>query len=358
MARIYKDYFDISHMINKAKKDKLAFIVAVSDDPQRGCGKTYSTASYLLNQFKTKGERFIILVREVRELGKMAEGMMDMMLADKYPNARIYEKKQENIFSYIYMEEGTGEEKTCDLIGFCVCLRNAKNIKNYRGLMQSANVKYFWFDEFQPLDGKYLEDEVTLLFPTIYDTVNGAIETIPCILTANTINLGNPWFANIRNGEGRRLTSLIQSNTRQLKTDTCIFENIRVQGLAEKHMTSAMNIALGRYGEQYASNTWIGDDNSLVERPDNYGRANYIATLVYDNNQRLSVLSYPQVNLYYIGRKVDSSCPYVYNLKVNANLNIPLLKSNPLMSHLRECFYKGEVRVADNSIQRLLLDTL
>lgn len=357
MARVYKDYFDISYNIEYAKKNGLAFCIAISEDAQRGCGKTYSTASYLMKRYKEYGERFIILVREVRELGKMAEGMMDMMLADKYPDARIFEKKQENIFSYIYIEEGTGDEKTRDLLGFCVCLRNAKNIKNYRGLMQSANVRYFWFDEFQPLDGKYLTDEVDVLFPTIYDTVNGAIENLLCILTANTINIGNPWFTNIRDSQGRRLTSLIQSNTKQLKMDTCIFENVTVQGLAEKHMSSAMNVALGRNTQAYKSNTWIGDNNSLVAKADQWGRAIYIATICYES-QQWALLDYPQIGYYYVGRKIDSSCPYVYNLKKDGELNIPLLKTNSLMARLRDAFFKGEVRVADNTIQRILLDTL
>ena len=357
MAKVYKNYFDISYMIEKCKKEKLAFCIAISEDAQRGCGKTYSTAKYLYKQYLENGERFVILVREVRELGKMAEGVMDMMLADNYPDTRVYEKKQENIFSYIYVEKGTGEEKEKDLLGFVCCLRNAKNMKNYRGLLQSANVKYIWMDEFQPLDGKYLEGEVDTLFPTIYDTINGAIEHIPCILTANTINIGNPWFSSIRDSQGRRLTSLIQSNTKQIKTDTCIFENVTVEGLAEKHMTSAMNIALGRNTEAYKSNTWIGDNDSLVCKTDGFGRANYVATLVLDK-QKFAVLSYPQVGYYYISRKIDSSCTYVYNLRMDGDLNIPLLKTNPLMTHLRECFYKGEVKVADNNIQRILLDTL
>lgn len=357
MAREYDGYFNIEHMIKRAMSKHLAFVIAVSEDAQRGCGKSYSSALWLLKSWLEKGERFIILVRDVRELGHICEGIFGMALSDNYQDYNIYERNQKDIFSYVYLEKGVGEEKTTDLIGFVCCLKNAKKIKNYRGLMQSANVRWFMFDEFQDRDNKYLDDEVGK-FKMIYDTVNGKIENLICILTANTINIGNEWFRNIYNGEGKRLTSLIQSNTRRLETDTFIYENVHVKNLDKKHMESAMNVALKQNNEEYSSNAWIGDDNSLVAKVDNYGRANYIATLVYDNDTKLAVLSYPQVNLYYINRKIDSSCPYVYNLKVDANLNIPLLKSNPLMSHLRECFYKGEVRVADNSIQRLLLDTL
>ena len=357
MARVYKDYFDISYNIQYALDNRLAFCIAVSEDSQRGCGKTYSTAAYLMKRYKENGERFCILVREVRELGKMAEGMFDQLLADRYDGTRVFEKKQENIFSYIYIEEGTGEEKTRDLLGFCICLRNAKNIKNYRGLLQTANIKYIWYDEFQPLDGKYLTDEVDVLFPTIFDTINPKCELLPVILTANCINIGNPWFTHILDKDGRRLTSLIQTNTCRLKTSTCIYENVHVEGLSELHMNSPMNIALGRNTEKYKSNVWLGDDNSLVASNESWGRGTYLATVKVDS-QSLSILSYPQVGYYYVGRKIDSSCPYVYNLKMEGELNIPLLKTNSLMVRLRDCFYKGEVRVADNTIQRILLDTL
>ena len=357
MARVYKDYFDISYNLEYAKKNNLAFNIAISEDSQRGCGKTYSMGAAVLKLWKEYGERVVILVREVRELGKMAEGMLDQVLADQYENTRVFEKKQENIFSYIYIEEGVGEEKTRDLLGFCICLRNAKNIKNYRGLLQTANITNIWFDEFQPLDGKYLNDEVDVLFPTIFDTINPKCELLVTTLTANCINIGNPWFTHILDSKGRRLTSLIQSNTKRLKTDTCIYENVTVEGLSEKHMNSPMNIALGRNTEIYKSNTWIGDDDSLVASNESWGRGTYLATVKVDK-QSLSILSYPQVGYYYVGRKIDSSCPYVYNLKMEGELNIPLLKTNSLMVHLRDCFYKGEVRVADNTIQRILLDTL
>lgn len=351
MAKIYNDYFDISHMIDYAKENHLAYVFAVSEDKERGCGKTYSSAKYLYQHYIEEGERFIVFVREVKELGHIAEGIFDCMLADNYPDTIVYEKKQENVFSYIYRQTGKGEEKVQDICGYVVPLKNAKSIKQYRGIFQSSNVRYFYMDEFMPLDGKYLTDETDLM-KTIYDTVNGKIEDLPIIMTANCINIGNPYFAL----PGIKLNSKIQSNTKSIKTDTCIYENVTVQGLADRHMQNAMNRAHGKNTAEYVNNAWLGDNNSLVCKPDAFGRALYICTLAYDN-QKFAVVEYPSVGYLYISRKVDNSCKYVYNVKLDGDLNLPLLKTNLVVKRIRDWFYLGRVRVSDNAIQRMLLDT-
>jgi hypothetical protein len=188
---------------------------------------------------------------------------------------------------------------------------------------------------------------------TIYDTVNPDCEPLPIIMTANCINIGNPYFTL----PGVKLTSKIQSDTRSLITDTCIYENVTVEGLADKHMNSAMNKAFGKNTAEYVNNAWLGDNDSLVCKPDGFGRGNYICTLVY-NTQRYGVYSYPSVGLCYVSTVADNSSPYVYNLTMEGELNIPLLKSCPFLKSLKDWFYKGEVRVANGSIQRMLLDTL
>ena len=352
MAKVYDGYFDIEHMIEYAKEHHIVWVFAVSEDKERGAGKTYSSSKYLYEHFRQHGERFIVFVRSVKELGHIAEGIFDCYLADNYPDTIVYEKKQDNVFSFIYQQKGTGDEKQQDLIGYVVPLKNAKNLKQYRGLFQSSNVRYFYMDEFMPLDGKYLPDETELL-KTIYDTVNGKIEDLPVIMTANCINIGNPYFCL----PGIRLNSKIQSNTKEMKTDTCVYENVTVKGLADKHMNSGMNRAYGKTGTEYVNNSWIGDNNSLVCKPTDWGHGRYICTLVC-NKQRYGVLSYDGVNLLYVTRKVDKSCRYVYNLTLEGDLNIPLLKTNPVLMKIKDWFYEGKVRVSDGNIQRMILDTL
>lgn len=348
MAKVYNGYFDISHMIETAKREHICFVIAVSEDKERGAGKTYSSAKFLFEHYVNEGERFVIFVRRVKELGHIAEGIFDSYLADNYPEISVYEKKQENIFSMIYTVQGKGEDKKTDVIGFVAPLVNARNIKQYRGIFQSYNVRYFYMDEFMPLDGQYLNGETDLM-KTIYDTVNGKIEDLPIIMTANCISLGNPYFTMLK------LNSKIQSNTRSIKTETCVYENVTVEGLAEKHINSAANKAFGKNTEDYVSNAWIGDNNSLVSKPDEWGRGRYTCTIIY-NNQRIGVYSYDSVGYRYISRKVDKSCPFEYNLTLDGDLNIPLLRTTPFIRRLRDEFFKGIVRVSDGGLQRMLME--
>lgn len=335
-------------MIEEALQNHVCFVIAVSADKERGAGKTYSSARYLYNQWLEKGERFVVFVRHVKELGHIAEGIFGVYLANEHPDTTIYEKSQEKIFSNIYVTSGKGEEKKSDIIGFVCPLKNATNLKQYRGLLQASNVKYFYMDEFMPVDGVYLKDEPRLM-KTIYDTVNGEIEDLPIILTANCIELGNPYFTMLK------LNSKIQSNTRKISTDTVIYENVEVEGLAERHLNSAANRAFGMTGHEYVSNVWIGDNNSLVSKPDGWGRGIYVCTLIY-GDQKLGVRKYYNVDKTYINRSIDSECEYVYNVKLEGDLNIPLLRTAGLLQSMREDFYKGKVLVSDNGIQRMLLD--
>lgn len=348
MAKVYKDYFDIEHMIQTAMKEHICFVIAVSEDKERGAGKTYSSAKFLYNRYVEHGERFMIFVRNVKELGNIAEGIFGNFLNDNYPDVTISEKKQDNVFSYIYASQGKGEEKQTDIVGYVVPLKNAAGVKQYRGIFQSSNVRYFYMDEFMPLDGKYLNGE-TRLMKTIYDTVNGKIEDLPIIMTANCITLGNPYFSMLG------LNGKIQTNTRKIKTDTVVYENVTVEGLAEKHLNSAANRAFRQTGEEYTSNVWIADNNSLVCKPDGWGRAIYICTLVYEN-KRLGVYDYYGSPYTYISNTVDKHCDYIYNVKMDGDLNIPLMRSAPFLKTLKDRFYRGTVRVSNGDIQRMLLE--
>lgn len=347
--RKYKGYFDIAHMVDTAIDKHIAFVIAVSADKERGAGKTYSACKMLFKRWLENGESFILIVREVKELGKFAEGLMSVMLANEFPGYSVFEKKNDNIFSTVYAQKGVGKEKETNVCGWVLPLKNARNLKNYRGLWEQANVKYFLFDEFMTLDNKYLSNE-TELFKTIYDTVNGKIEDLPVIMTANTITLGNPWFHLLQ------LNNKLQSNTRSLITDTCVYENVEVEGLAERHMGSAINRAYGKTDDRYASNTWIGDNDSLVCKPDGWGRPVYQYAIVY-KERTYGVYYYPDADLYYVSTSWDSSWDAKYALTLGDDLNIPLLRNNRTVGNLRDWFFNGCVKCANGTIQRMLLDT-
>lgn len=351
MSRIYKDFFDISYMVEEAEQKHICFVIAVSEDKDRGCGKTYSMSKLLYNKFVNNGDRFMLFVRNVKQMGKVADGIFSKFLIQEHPDTVIQEVVQnKGGYSEIYLITKNGEEQSKELFGYTACLKNATDIKLFSSIFSAMNVRRFYMDEFMPLDGKYLPNETDLM-KTIYDSVNRDIEDLPIILTANTISLGNPYFTMLK------LNNKLQSNTKSLKTDTCIYENVEVEGLAAKHINSAANKAFGKTGDDYTSNVWIGDNNSLVMKPDGLGRGIYIFTLVC-NNQRYGVLEYPGAGIIYVNRKPDKNCPYIYNLTLEGDLSIQLMKCNNTMKNFRDRFFKGQVRVSDGTIQRMLLEIL
>lgn len=347
--KIYKEHFDIRNMMEEAESERIPFIIAISEDSQRGAGKTFSVARYLTEKYMNEGKRCMLLIRDVKLLGKTAEGVFNAMLAKCYPGMHVYEKKSDNVFSVIYIQSGTSKDKKTDVLGYVAPLKNAGDLKNFRGIFEKANVKYFFMDEFMTINCKYLQNEISL-FKTIYDTVNGECDYIPMVMTANCITLNNPWFQKLGLNKG-----LIQSNTRRIKTNSVIYENIVVEGLADKHINSPMNIALGQNTEQYLNNAWLADDSSLVCKTNGWGRPLYICGLVYEGIT-YGVYFYSDVGLYYVSTSFDSSCDCNYALTLNGERNIPILRNNRTVCHLRDWFYDGIVRCSNGKIQRMLLD--
>ena len=347
MGKTYSTYYDIEANVKYVEKNKIPFLIVVSEDEERGCGKTYSMCRLLLNRYLETGTRFVTFTRKMKQLAHTAEGMFGQYIADNYPNGNIYEVLQGNgIYTEIWFEQTSGEDKIRDLIGFTIPLKSAGDIKLISSLFSSKDVGMFWMDEFMPTDNKYLPDE-PLLMRNIYKSVNRKMLDIPIVLTANTITLGNPYFTYLH------INKLLQTNTRKLCTENFLYEKVEVEGLREKHQQSGIDRAFNMKDRN--SNVWINDDNSLVCKPENIGRGYYICTLVYGSN-KFGVLEYNGSGFFYITRKVDTSCKYVYSLKSNGNLDVPLLRTSPLLQKIRNKFFSGQVRVSDGGIQRDLME--
>ena len=169
-------------------------------------------------------------------------------------------------------------------------------------------------------------------------------------MASNTITLQNPYF------KALGLSNKIQSNTKFYRGEGVVFENCEVEGLKDKHQSSAVEKALKKHLDIKRDNTWINDDGSLVAKPKGWGRPLYIATIMY-GNEKFGVLEYP--NVVYLSRTVDNSCEYVYNLTFdNGNLNVALINSSTLMEFLTKKYYLGQVRCQDGGIQRILQEVL
>lgn len=353
MAHVYKGHYNNNYLINALDKnnEKPAFFIVCSRE--RGPGKTFSFSKLLYNNFVERGEKFILLTRNMGDLGNVAEGVLSGYMSFEHPDVNVYEKIQmKGVFSKIYATSGTGEEVKTEHIGYVIPVRAADQIKKISSLFYDASA--FYFDEFQPMNqGSYLKNEVDLLY-NIYKSIargdGSAIRYMPIYMASNTIDLHNPYF------KALGLTKAIQSNTRFYRGEGVVFENVVVEGLSEAHASSPIDRALSKHLEEKTnSNLWLNDANSLVCKPDDWGNSSYICTLVY-NKEKLAIYKYYEMGLYYVNRKIDNNCKYIYNTSLDGNLNLPMLKNTPVMLKLKESFFKGLIRCSDGGVQNILLD--
>ena len=350
MSKTYKDHYDCTYLVNALDADGEKPCFRIVSSVERGPGKTFSFSKLLYTNFMEKGEKFILLTRNMGELGNIASGIFDGYLQYEHPDTSLEEKIQmKGVFSRVYAVRGTGENQERVECGYVIPIRAADKIKKISSLFYDAAC--FYFDEFMPSDeSTYLKDEVGLLM-NIYKSVargeGSAVRYMPIYMASNTIQIGNPYFIALG------LTGKIQKDTKFYRGHGVVFERCEVEGLKELHESSAIDRALANYKQRKGDNTWINDNNSLVAKPEGWGHARYQCTICWAGCE-YGVYVYAN-GLRYISRKTQKDFPYVYNLELDGDLNIPLMKTVPLMDDLKKYFYRGLVRVSDSEIQSMLM---
>ena len=354
-SKPYSEHYDGTMLTSSKDRnglDPLAFIVS---SKERGPGKTFWFSRKLVNHFLDNGEKFILLTRNIGDLGHVACGILNSYVptTNKYT---VSEKVQmHGVYSRVYLntmdDEGNIETLEC---GYVVPINACDKIKNISSTFYDAWC--FFFDEFMPTSKNgYLPNEFEMLFGNqgIYKSIargkGHATRYMPVFMCSNTIQIQNPYF------KGFGLTRQVQKNTKFFIGDGVVFERCEVEGLAEEHDNTALARATRSYYANQEDNTWLNDFAALVEKPDNWGRAVYICTLVY-NDQKLGLYKYNNAGITYISRKIDKQCKNVYRLTLDGKINYPLLSTINLFVVLKDRLYKGCVRCSDVGINDILLE--
>lgn len=355
MAKTYKKHYDNTKLITSLDRNGEVPTFFIVCSRLRGPGKTYQMCKMLFNKFMDEGKKFILLTRHKKDLGTIADGCFEGYLQSEHPEYSMRETLQMgHTFSRVYADTRVGDNVSSVECGYVIPLSAVNDIKKISSLFYDAWC--FFFDEFMPVDDRFLKSEVDLLL-NIYQSVargeGSACRYMPVFMCSNTISLQNPYF------KALNLTSKLQSNTHFYKGEGVVFENCdNVDGLAELHKSSGIEKALKAHLDLKGDNTWINDDCSLVERPNGWGRARYIATLIY-GSECFGVNDYYQQGYMYLSRKVDKTSPHIYNLTFdNGNLNIPVIQTSVLIQHLKSAYFMGRVRCQDGGIQRVLQEVL
>lgn len=356
----FKKFNDPRILANKKDANKKTPEVFVSCG-NRGAGKTYGWAWAILEGALGrpflptdvfKPGRFTLVGRWEREIGGLAQGIFQDIMQMEYENATITSRMSpDKLFAEIFYNE---KDQKPVLVGRALPINKADDIKKISHIVCDTEVMLV--DEFQcGSDSSYVPDEVEKFIRLHISCARGqghASRRLPVVMLSNSVSVTNPYFIYMK------VHNKIQSNTKLLKGDSFVLERFVNPNSANELMESGFNRVFSGSKELECSidNSWLNDDSSCLEKPDiTWGRSIYYWTLVSDN-RKYGVRYFPGMDLWTLNESVDGSCGYVFNISVNGNLNVPMLRHNPQMKMLREAFTQGRMRFPNQACKAIALE--
>ena len=321
-------------------------------------GKTYNvTLAIIYGIINGYLDEIVVVCKSKNRAKNVAMGRFEAVLRDHYPEYTI---KEENVESgdYIILHlvrcvdygEGVVEEDT--ILGYTIPLNTADNLKDYSALFRNVNLMFT--DEFQ---GNYCPDEVNK-WANLHTTIargekDKATRYVPCILLSNSISIENPYFSELG------ITGKLQSNTKWLRGHGFVLQRFRNEFSAQQQRESRFNVALSgnKQIQSNIDNTWLNDDFSCIEKPDNWGRG-YCHHVFQNGDETYGMYYYPDAGYFYISRTWDKTCKSVYNISPNVVEDIPTLRYAPPFVTLREKYYRGVVRFCDITAKSAVMNVL
>lgn len=317
----------------------------------RGAGKTYFFAKYMMEQWENEGKKFALLCRyATKELGAVADGIFKAFLHNEREGYSVSEKvMQRGVYSEVLLQRTGDDKKTVtDRIGYVLPINSSDALKRISSTF--VDVDMIFFDEFQC--DNYVPDEVNKFVNIHFTVARGnkeGVRFVPVVLASNSLSIVNPYFVELG------IATKIQSNTHFYRGDGLVLERFTNEEVAAKQKESPFNRAFSKSRQVNSNidNSWLNDSWSLVGKPDDWGRALYVCTLI-DGEKKYGVRYYPQMGYYYINRKIDRSCSSVYNLSIDGVENIPLIKNTIVLRNLKNGYGKGIVRFSDIAVKEVM----
>ena len=368
-----KKFYCIQYLLQKKDRNGRIPRLFLVLSRVRGPGKTYSVVEWLFKVLRDgayigdnflKG-KFVLIVRQVNELGETAEGMLKSYVNDHFPEKTIEEvvKKThsevylvtthtEVVFNKMTGEDEEKVEYEREHIGYVVPLRRANKIKKISSKFVDA--VHAVFDEFLTEDNDYLTDEVDKFLTIHTSLARGHGESIryyPVYMLANCIDIGNPYFVSME------LNRYIQPGTLSYRGDGFVYQRYESDELASRHDEVGLGTIFKRSkANNFKDNSWLNEKGSLVEKPQKgWGRYIYCATLAADDDT-FGLVYYDKIGLYYITYSVDPSCKAVYSITREGMPNVQSIKNSLCLQNLRKNFLAGLVRIQSAQMHSMLMD--
>lgn len=299
----------------------------------RSAGKTTYFNRMVVNRFKNKGKKFILVYRFNYELVDCASKFFKEINKLFFKDDTMTEKRKAN---GIYVELFLNEQ-SC---GYCVSINYADQLKKFSHLFADADCMLF--DEFQSETNHYVPQEVSKFMSLHTSIARGGGEQVrylPVYMISNAVSIINPYYMSMG------IADRLQVNTNYLKGDGFVLEQGFYQNVAEKQVSSAFNRAFKN--EQYlkfaAQNVYLNDNENLIEKMG--GVSNYIVTLK-NGSKFYGIRRFNDSGLFYVDNRADETYPdkIVSNAFEQDSGYMLLGRSNILITSLRKAFECGYVR--------------
>lgn len=335
-------FYDGTELLSKMDSEGLPPEIYFVCSRTRSVGKTYWFCRKLFNDYLEKGEKMVLFCRNKLELGSVAEGMFKAMLHhefnDEYSMSESIQMK--GVYSNVYVTKGVGDEQEKLHIGYVIPIASSDQIKRVSSLFSDATQGLF--DEFQVESGTFLSDEVNRFLSIVTSISRGDGDTrrrFPIYFLSNKISVNNPYFMSTG------LYKRIRPETKFCKMPGLVYQGIENEEIIDEHASAGINRAFkGNDAIDFASLNWMNDNYTCVEKPGNWGRAIYYATVV-DGNHIWGINYYPEQDLYYVGCKFDKTAGLTFNIKYDdMTPNIPLIRGSLYMRTLKSAMEQGIVR--------------
>lgn len=179
---MFNTYFDANYILSK----NAIFNIVLSD---RSDGKTFNSKAMALEDYEKDKSITIYMRRYKSEITpKLYESFFNEVLdVEKYSRFNEWEFKG----SKNGIQVRKSKEEEWDWIVYLIPLTMTGKLKSQ--IADIKRIKKIVFDEYMPLDGKFIKDEISLILE-FYKTVDRDRETTQMLILGNKISPFNPLF--------------------------------------------------------------------------------------------------------------------------------------------------------------------
>lgn len=313
----------------------------------RSSGKTTYFSRMIVNRFKKKGEKFVVLYRYRDDLSDCAGKFFNDIQGLFFPNDEMTAvPKAKGAYTELLLNGNT--------CGYCIAINMAEKMKRYSHFFNE--VTSIMFDEFQSESNKYCPKELNK-FQSLHRTIargkGKMTRYVPVYMISNSVTLLNPYFSEFD------ISSRLNSDTKYLRGHGWVLEQNYNDMASKTFMESgfARAFAGSQYTEYASQNVYLNDSRTFIECPS--GKNNYLATLKY-NGKNFAIREYAEQGILYCDLSADMTYPFKIVVSTeDHDVNYVMLKNHDMfLSTLRFFFDNGCFRFKDLRCKEAVLKAL